>query len=192
MLKPSEISDIFSRTSAYLQGHFLLTSGLHSPNYFQCAKVLQYPQYLTLLCQDMARHLQAYPLDCIVSPALGGIVVGTETGRWLNTRTIFAERENNEMTLRRGFSLEPGTRCAIVEDVLTTGKSILEVRRVLEKAEAVLAAVHVIVDRSAAPVDFGVPSHALLRMEVVTYPPEQCPLCRSQVPLVKPGSRNLK
>jgi orotate phosphoribosyltransferase len=193
MLKQSEITGLFTeKTQAYLQGHFQLTSGLHSPNYFQCAKVLQHPQYLTLLCQDMAQALAKYSVQCVISPALGGIVAGTETGRLLGKKTIFAEREGGEMSLRRGFELAPGERCAIVEDVLTTGKSIGEVLLVVQKHQAQCVAVHVIVDRSSSPVNFSVPMHSLLTMEVVTYQPEKCPLCKQGVPLVKPGSRNVK
>ncbi|MFH0920004.1 MAG: orotate phosphoribosyltransferase [Fibrobacterota bacterium] len=192
MLKQSEIVTLFEKSGAYLTGHFLLTSGLHSPNYFQCAKVLQYPKNMTLLCMDIARKAETLRPEVILGPAIGGIVVAQEVGRILNLRTIFSERENNEMTLRRGFELSKGERVFIVEDVFTTGKSIHEVRRLVAAAGAELIGAAVIVDRSGGRVDTGVAVDSLLTLEVVTHPPEDCPLCRQGLPLVKPGSRDQK
>lgn len=192
MLKQSEILEMFNKSGAYLSGHFLLTSGLHSPNYFQCAKVLQYPKYMTLLCMDLARMLEKKGIDVVLGPAIGGIVPAQEVGRILDKRTIFSERENGEMTLRRGFELKQGERVAIVEDVLTTGKSIKEVRKLLDTAGAVLAAAAVIVDRSGGKVDCGLPVESLMAMDVVTYAADACPLCAQGMALVKPGSRNMK
>jgi orotate phosphoribosyltransferase len=192
MLNPLEIMDIFNQSGAYLAGHFLLTSGLHSPNYFQCAKVLQYPKYMTILCMDIAKKLEKKQIDVIIGPAIGGIVPAQEVGRILDKRTIFAERENNLMTLRRGFELKKGEHVVIVEDVLTTGKSINEVRQLVSEAGAMLAGVAVIVDRSSGKADCGVPVESLMRMEVITHSAGDCPLCRQGLPLVKPGSRNVK
>ncbi|OGS37595.1 MAG: orotate phosphoribosyltransferase [Elusimicrobia bacterium RIFOXYB2_FULL_49_7] len=189
MLKQSEITDIFQQTEAYLSGHFQLTSGLHSPHYFQCAKVLQHPQHMTLLCTDIARKLEKTVIDLIVGPAMGGIVVAQEIGRVLNKRTIFSERENGRMTLRRGFDMVKGERVLIAEDVLTTGKSVREVMDIIREREAVLAGVAVIVDRSGGKIDFGVPLVSLMALETITYTPEACPLCRQGSPVVKPGSR---
>jgi orotate phosphoribosyltransferase len=189
MLKQSEIADIFKNTEAFLSGHFLLTSGLHSPNYFQCAKVLQYPKYMTLLCMDMAKKLEGTEIDLVIGPAIGGIVVAQEAGRILDKRTIFSERENGKMTLRRGFELKKGEKIVIAEDVLTTGRSINEVRALIQELGGELTSVAVIVDRSSGKADFGVPLITLMTMEVVTYKPESCPLCQQGLPLVKPGSR---
>ncbi len=192
MLKQSEILEIFNKSGAYLSGHFLLTSGLHSPNYFQCAKVLQYPRYMTLLCMDISRKLEKKEIDVVVGPAIGGIVPAQEVGRILDKRTIFTERENGIMTLRRGFELNKGERVVIVEDVLTTGKSISEVRKLLNDSEAILVAAAVIVDRSNGSVDCGIPVESLMPMEVTTYQADACPLCKQGIKLVKPGSRNLQ
>lgn len=189
MLKQTEIEEIFKSTKALLEGHFLLTSGLHSPNYFQCAKVLQYPQHMTNLCTDIAKKIERMPVDVVIGPAIGGIVVAQEVGRILNKRTIFAERENNEMTLRRGFEIARGESVVIVEDVLTTGKSINEVARLIEKSGGALTAVAVIVDRSGGAVHFSAPTEALITLKVTTYEPGQCPLCQQGIKLVKPGSR---
>ncbi|OGJ90892.1 MAG: orotate phosphoribosyltransferase [Candidatus Raymondbacteria bacterium RifOxyA12_full_50_37] len=190
MLNKEEIMDMFTKSGALLNGHFLLTSGLHSPNYFQCAKVLQYPSHMTSLCSDIANKLGPSLMDVIVGPAIGGIVVAQEVGRLLNKRTIFAERDQGEMTLRRGFEIAKGERVVIVEDVLTTGKSINEVCAVVEKQGGVLAGVAVIVDRSRGTVTFPVPLHSLMAMDVVTYDANNCPLCQeAKVPLIKPGSR---
>ncbi len=189
MLKQSEILEMFQSSGAYLEGHFLLTSGLHSPNYFQCAKVLQYPKYMTLLCMDLAKRLMSKEIDVIIGPAIGGIVVAQETGRILNKRTIFSERENEVMSLRRGFELSKGERVAIVEDVFTTGRSIREVSALVQQKGAVLSAVGVIVDRSGGNASVGTDIESLLSMDVIKYEPDKCPLCDRKVDLVKPGSR---
>lgn len=189
MLKQAEIFELFQKSGAYLSGHFLLTSGLHSPNYFQCARVLQYPRSMTLLCTDLARKIEPLKPDLLIGPAIGGIVVAQETGRILGIRTIFSERENEAMALRRGFELAPGERVVIAEDVLTTGRSIREVSRLIRDCGAVLAGAAVIVDRSGGAAALDTPVLSLMTLEVVTHPSETCPLCRQGLPLVKPGSR---
>lgn len=188
MLKQKEIAEILEDSNALLTGHFLLTSGLHSPNYFQCAKVLQYPKYTSILCIDLARRFKE-EVDVVVSPAVGGIVVGQEVGRELNKRTIFTERENEEMTLRRGFEIQPGEKVLIAEDVLTTGRSIREVIKVVEACGAELVGVGVLIDRSGGENMFDCPLESIMKMNVVTYTAEECPLCKEEIPLVKPGSR---
>lgn len=180
---------IFRETGALLEGHFQLTSGLHSPQYFQCARVLQYPEYLHRFAGELASLYKDSALDAVISPALGGIVVGTEVGRILNVRTMFSERKNGVMELRRGFELRKGERILVVEDVVTTGGSVFEVINLVRAADAVPAGVGFIVDRSKGALDFHTEQHALLRMDAVTYPPEACPLCRNGIPIVKPGSR---
>jgi orotate phosphoribosyltransferase len=159
---------LFRKTEALLEGHFLLTSGLHSPQYFQCAKVLQYTDYMEKLCQPIAEFFAQSAIDCVISPAIGGIVVGQEVARQLSCRSIFAERENNIMTLRRGFELKAGERVIAVEDVVTTGGSIKEVIELAKKAGVEVLGAAFIVDRSGGNVGFDVPTYAVLEMEVIT------------------------
>ena len=190
MILPKEdILQIFRETDALLDGHFLLTSGLHSPHYFQCAKVLQYPKYLHLFAGEIVKHFEQREIELVISPAIGGIVVGTEVGRMLEARTIFAERENGVMSLRRGFGIKKGERVLVVEDVVTTGGSVKEIIELVKKAEAALAGVGYIVDRSSGKTTFDAKTFSILQMDVVTYTPESCPLCKEGTPAVKPGSR---
>jgi orotate phosphoribosyltransferase len=188
-LPKEEILQIFRETDALLDGHFLLTSGLHSPHYFQCAKVLQYPKYLHLLSGEIAKHFEYSEIELVISPAIGGIVVGTEVGRMLEARTIFAERENGVMSLRRGFGIKKGERVLVVEDVVTTGGSVKEIIQLVEQAGATLAGVGYIVDRSSGTTTFNAKTFSVLQIDVVTYTPESCPLCKQGTPAVKPGSR---
>ena len=190
MILPKEdILQIFRETDALLDGHFLLTSGLHSPQYFQCAKVLQYPKYLHLFAGEIVKHFEQREIELVISPAIGGIVVGTEVGRMLEVRTIFAERENGVMSLRRGFGIKKEERVLVVEDVVTTGGSVKEIIQLVEKAEAALAGVGYIVDRSNGKTTFDANTFSILQLDVVTYTPESCPLCKEGTPAVKPGSR---
>ena len=191
-LPKEEILDIFRQTNALLDGHFLLTSGLHSPNYFQCAKVLQYPKYLHLFAGEIAKHFEYSEIELVASPAVGGVVVGTEVGRVLGARTIFGEREGTEMKLRRGFEIKKGERVLVVEDVVTTGGSVLEIIQLVKAAGATLAGVGYIVDRSNGKVQFDAKTFPVLTLNVTTYQPDQCPLCASGSIAIKPGSRGLK
>ena len=188
-LPKEDLLDIFRQTNALLEGHFLLTSGLHSPQYFQCAKVLQYPKYLHLLSGEIAKHFEFSEIELVISPAIGGIVVGTEVGRMMDTRTIFAERENNVMMLRRGFEIKKGERVLVVEDVVTTGGSVNEIIQLVKEAGAKLAGVGYIVDRSNGKTLFNTKAYSVLKMDVVTYKAEACPMCKQGIPAVKPGSR---
>ncbi len=174
-----------------MEGHFRLTSGLHSPQYFQCAKVLQYPQHAQKLCWEIAYNFMSEKINLVIGPALGGIIVAQEVARLINARAIFAERENNQMTLRRGFDIRPNERVLVVEDVVTTGGSINEVVGLVREANAYLIGVGFIVDRSQGRTSFDVPKFAVLEMDVVTYQPGACPLCKKDIPIVKPGSRKL-
>lgn len=180
---------IFRETGALLEGHFQLTSGLHSSQYFQCAKVLQHPQHLQVLSRDLAKHFERESIEVVISPAIGGIVVGTEVGRVLNVRTIFAERKEGKMELRRGFELRPSERVLVVEDVVTTGGSVSEVIALVQDTGAIPAGVGCIVDRSNGKVVFEPRQVSLLQMEVVAWRPAECPLCKEGKPVVKPGSR---
>ena len=186
---------MFERTGAYLRGHFRLTSGLHSPEYLQCAKVLQYPQHAEPLGAQLAARLRELAGDTKVSlvaaPALGGLIIGHEVARALGTRFVFTERDaaSGKMTLRRGFAVEAGETAVLVEDVVTTGGSSREVVELLQAAGAKVLAAGSIIDRSGGAADVGVPRVALATLKVVAYKPEECPLCAQGLPVVKPGSR---
>lgn len=186
-----QLLKIFKETDALLEGHFLLTSGRHSDKYFQCAKVLQYPEHTTNICKMIADNFVSDEIDTVISPAIGGIVVGQEVARQLNKRFIFAERENGKMTLRRGFSINPDEKVLVCEDVVTTGGSVFEVIELVKKANASVVGVGFIVDRSNGKVNFGTKQFATMRMDVKSYEPEDCPICKTEIPLVKPGSRNI-
>jgi len=183
--------DIFIETEALLNGHFLLTSGRHSNQYFQCAKVLQYPDKTEIICEAIANYFKDYSIDTILSPAMGGIIVGQEVARQLGKRSIFAEREDSKLTLRRGFSLKQGEKVLICEDVVTTGGSVFELIEIVKKVGAELVGVGMLVDRSNGKVNFGVPQISSIQLEVVSYLPEECPLCKKDLELIKPGSRKI-
>jgi orotate phosphoribosyltransferase len=185
------ILEIFKKTGALLQGHFLLTSGRHSNMYFQCAKVLQYPEYTEQVCKIIADHFKDYNIDTVISPAMGGIIVGQEVARQLNKRSIFAEREDKKLTLRRGFTINQGEKILICEDVVTTGGSVYEVIDIVNEQGGEVVGVGFIVDRSNGKVNFGYPQKSTMKMEVISYIPEECPLCKENIPLVKPGSRKV-
>jgi len=194
MLTEERIKEIFLKTDAFLEGHFLLSSGLHSPYYLQCAKVLQYPEYAEELCKELARRINELGVeyDLVIAPALGGVIVSYETSRHLKVRGIFAERVDGKLTLRRGFEIKEGERAVVVEDVVTTGKSTRETIEVVKQHGGEVVAVGSLVDRSGGKVNFGVPFVTLWRLEVPVYEPDSCPLCKEgKIPLVKPGSRNI-
>ena len=189
------ILDLFRETGAYLSGHFRLTSGLHSNQYLQCAKVLQFPAYAERMGRELAAKLvpsAAGMLEChlVASPALGGLIIGHEVARALGCRFLFTERDaSGKMTLRRGFAVEPGEAAVVVEDVVTTGGSTREVIDLLQAAGVRVLAAGSIIDRTGGTVDLGVPRSALEVLETPTWQPEECPLCRDGVPVEKPGSR---
>jgi orotate phosphoribosyltransferase len=187
------ILSIFKQSGALLEGHFQLTSGRHSGTYFQCAKVLQYPRYTEMLCGEIAREFRGSGIDAVLAPALGGIVVGQEVGRQLGVRTMFAERKDGSMQLRRGFAISAGEKVLVCEDVVTTGGSVIEVMNIVRKLSGNIAGVGFIVDRSDGAVKFAVDpggrQYALMHLRVESFPPDACPLCRQALPLVKPGSR---
>jgi orotate phosphoribosyltransferase len=188
-LPKEQILEIFRETKALLEGHFQLTSGMHSPQYFQCARVLQFPKYLHLLSGEIARHFEYNEVEVVVSPAIGGIVVGTEVGRMLGARTLFAERKDGKMELRRGFEILPKERVLVVEDVVTTGGSTQEVIDLVHAAKGTVVGTACIVDRSNGKVHFDSKQFAVLQLEVVAHQPTDCPLCKSGNAAVKPGSR---
>ncbi len=191
MLTKEQAIEIFTKSKALLTGHFRLTSGRHSSQYMQCAQVLQYPEYASQLCRDLAERFAGMKVDTVIGPALGGIIVAYEVGRAMGVRTIFTEREQGVMALRRGFIIEPGEKVLVVEDVVTTGGSVKEVIEVVRQKGGEVAGVGVLVDRSNGKVDFGVKTAAVLSMEIQSYDPGDCPLCREGLPVVKPGSRQV-
>jgi orotate phosphoribosyltransferase len=188
MAQQQEILDIFKQTHALLEGHFQLTSGLHSAQYFQCAKVLQYPNHAEKLCGLIAQHFLNSKPDVVIAPALGGIVVAQEVGRQLHTRTIFTERKDGTMQLRRGFEINTGERVIVCEDVITTGGSVQEVIDIVSKAGGHIVGIGAIVDRSNGKSVLK-NMFATITINVQTYLPDNCPLCQQGIPMEKPGSR---
>lgn len=184
-----DIIDIFKKWGGMLEGHFLLTSGLHSDRYLQCALVLQDPTVAELLCRKLAAKIPQTKVDIVIGPALGGVTLAYEMARQLGALALFTERENGRMTLRRGFKIPPGAKVLVVEDVVTTGGSVREVMKVVKDLGGQVAGVASLVDRSNGRVELGYPLYSLLALEVVSYKPEECPLCEKGLPVVKPGSR---
>jgi orotate phosphoribosyltransferase len=183
------ILDLFRRSGALLEGHFRLSSGLHSPGYLQCALVLQFPDHAEALGRAIADAARSWSPTVVLSPALGGIVIGQEVGRGLGVRAIFAERQDGALTLRRGFTLGPTDRVLVIEDVLTTGGSTRETIEVARAGGAGVVGAAAIVDRSGGSAALDVPFRALLDMSLPTYSADACPLCAQGAPLTKPGSR---
>jgi orotate phosphoribosyltransferase len=192
--QPGRVLQIFEQTGAYLRGHFRLTSGLHSSNYLQSAIVLQHSGHAETLGRELAARISELvtngKIDLVISPALGGLIIGHEVARALGVRFLFTERDaDRKMSLRRGFVLSPGERAVVVEDVITTGGSTREVIEIVRAAGAVPVAAGSIIDRSGGAVDLGIPRTALETLHVVAYDPAECPLCQAGEPVVKPGSR---
>jgi orotate phosphoribosyltransferase len=190
-LSEKDIMKIFEESDALLRGHFRLTSGRHSDVYFQCAKVLQYPEYNEMLCSIIAKKFKDIDFDTVISPAIGGLVVGQEVARQLNKKFIFAERENFNLTLRRGFSIGDSEKLLLCEDVVTTGGSVFEVMEIIKSNNAEVAGVGFIVDRSNGKVNFGYPQVGTIKLDVKSYAPKDCPYCEEGLELVKPGSKKV-
>jgi orotate phosphoribosyltransferase len=188
-----ELLDLYRRSGALLEGHFRLTSGLHSPGYLQCALVLQHPQHAEMLGRAIADRTRELRATVVLSPALGGVVIGHEVARALGVRAIFAERQDGALTLRRGFVIAENDRVLVVEDVLTTGGSTRETMQVARAAGGQVVGAASIVDRSghagARVAELGVPYVSLLSIDLPTYEPDKCPLCAQRLPVAKPGSR---
>jgi len=188
------VLELFRATGAYLQGHFRLTSGLHSGEYLQCALVLRHPaaaEKLGRLLAEEIRKIAPSPPGLVVSPALGGLIIGHEVARALGTPFLFTERDpdTRKMVLRRGFTVNPGDTAVVVEDVITTGGSTQDVVEVLKQSGASVLAAGSIIDRSGGRAEVGVPRVALATLQVAAHYPDDCPLCRQGIPAVKPGSR---
>ena len=187
-----QLIEIFQKTGALLEGHFILTSGRHSPTYFQCAKVLQYPEYLQKFSNEIVNHFQDIDIDIVITPAVGGVVLGTEIGRQLNKQTIFAEREQGAMTLRRGFEITPESNVLVIEDVITTGGSVNEVIELVRDSGAKVVGVGVLVDRSGGKVKLHEKQFCVTELEAVSYGDDEIPDDLANIPVLKPGSRSLK
>ena len=188
MINKEQMLDIFKSTNALLEGHFVLTSGRHSANYFQCAKVLQYPEYLTAFSIMISDEFEKIEPDVVISPAIGGIVLGTEVGTQLGCRTIFAERKNGEMVIRRGFEIETSERVLIVEDVITTGGSVKEVMKLVLDGGAEIVGIGVLVDRSNG-VQLHKNQYSVVKLDAVSYGENEVPKELAAIPIQKPGSR---
>jgi len=185
-----DVLQLFRDSGALLEGHFILTSGLHSTGYLQCALVLQHPRHAEAFGQALGQavHEAGFDVDVVLSPAMGGLIIGHEVGRALGVRAIFAERVDGALTLRRGFTLQPGERVLIVEDVVTTGKSTVETVAVAQAAGATVVGAASIINRGGGT-DLGVPYVGLASVRFPTFPPDQIPESLRDVPAVKPGSR---
>ncbi|MCK8827755.1 orotate phosphoribosyltransferase [Natroniella acetigena] len=190
-MKEEQVIEIFKETGVLQEGHFKLSSGLHSDQYLQCAQVLQHPIHAQKLAEGLAAKFTDLEIDLVVGPAMGGVTLAYAVGLAMEQKTIFTEREEGEMTLRRGFQINPDDKILVVDDVLTTGKSVREVIEVIEQNGAELAAVGTLVDRSNGQVDFGVPTESMLAVDVKTYEPDECPMCEQGLKIDKPGSREI-
>lgn len=179
---------LFRKAGAILDGHFLLASGLHSPVYWEKFKVLQYPRYTTELCSLIADYFKKDNVQVVAGPTTGGIILAYEVARQLNVRGIFAEKEGDKREFRRGFSINPGERVLIVDDILTTGNSIIEVMEAVNRLQGEIIGIGVLVDRAEHQKNFDVPLFSCLRVQTETYKPLECPLCTAGVPLIRPGS----
>ena len=188
-LSTEEIKKIFIDSGALLEGHFRLTSGRHSDKYIQCARVLMEPKYTAALCSHLAEAFKDNEVDLVVGPAMGGIVISYEMARQLGVPSLFTERVDGKMTLRRNFEIEKGQKVLVVEDVVTTGGSVKEVIDIVKEKGGEVVGVALLVDRSNGKVDLGTTIEACLSMDVVSYEEMECPLCKEGKPIVKPGSR---
>lgn len=190
MITPKAVLEMFQNNNALLKGHFLLSSGLHSERYLQCALVLQYPKLAKKLGQALAEQFKAAAVDVVISPAMGGLIIGHEVAKALGVRFIFTERQDGQMTLRRGFTISPGEKLIVIEDVFTTGKSTKEVIEVVKGTSGQVLGVGAIINRAEKEIDFGVPAQYLLALQVKTFEPAKCPWCKEGLPFFKPGSRS--
>lgn len=190
-MRPSEVMRLFQGCGAWLEGHFVLSSGLHSREYLQCALILQHSTLASRVCQALAERFIGDEVTCVIGPALGGILVSYETARQLGARALFAERVDGRLQLRRNFRIGPQDRVLVVEDVVTTGGSAEELIRLLEDTGATVIGVGALIDRSNGWASFDVKFHALLSVEAKTFQADACPLCKEGVPVTKPGSRGI-
>ena len=193
IINTEEVMKTFKQAGAIQKGHFRLTSGVHSDTYIQCAQVMQHPEFMHNLCSELGKKFRGDDIDVIVGPAIGGIIMAHVMARVLGpwVRAIFTERENGKMTLRRSFEIIQGEKVLVVEDVTTTGSSVREVIDIVNSRQGKVVGIGVLIDRSGGKVDFGIKTEKLLTVDMKTYLPEECPLCKKGIPAVKPGSREL-
>ena len=193
IIKTEEVMKKFEQAGAIQKGHFKLTSGVHSDTYIQCAQIMQHPEFMHSLCSELGKKFRGDDIDVIVGPAIGGIIMAHVMARVLGpwVRAIFTERENGKMTLRRSFEINQGEKVLVVEDVTTTGSSVREVIDIVKSRQGKVVGAGVLIDRSGGKVDFGIKTEKLLTVDIKNYLPEECPLCKKGIPVVKPGSRKL-
>ncbi len=193
IIKTEEVMKKFEQAGAIQKGHFKLTSGVHSNTYIQCAQIMQHPEFMHNLCSELGKKFRGDDIDVIVGPAIGGIIMAHVMARVLGpwVRAIFTERENGKMTLRRSFEIKKGEKVLVVEDVTTTGSSVREVMDIVRSRQGKVVGIGVLIDRSGGKVDFGIKTEKLLTVDIKTYLPEECPLCKKGIPVAKPGSREL-
>lgn len=189
-MRPSETMRLFRECGAWLKGHFVLSGGLHSHEYLQCAMILQHPTLASRLCGALAERFNTDGVTCVAAPALGGILVGYETARHLGAKSVFVERESGRLVFRRAFQVGPKDRVLAVEDVITTGGSVDELIKLVEDQGATVVGVGALIDRSGGWAAFDVKYHALLSLNIKTFSSSECPLCKEGVPLTQPGSRS--
>ena len=193
IIKTEEVMKKFEEAGAIQKGHFKLTSGVHSDTYIQCAQVMQHPGFMHNLCSELGRKFKGEDIDVIIGPAIGGIimshVMAQVLGPWV--KAIFTERENGKMTLRRSFEVNKGEKVLVVEDVTTTGGSVREVIDIVKERGGEVVGIGVLIDRSGGNIDFEVKMKSLLTLDIKSYQPEECPLCKKEIPITKPGSRNI-
>ncbi len=187
-MNSTDVLEIFRETGALLDGHFVLRSGLHSRQFFQCAMVLQYASSAAQLCEELAKKAHGIRIDSVISPAIGGIVVGQELARILGKRHIFSEKEDGKLVLRRGFSIAKGEHFLVAEDVVTRGGRVQETIEIVRSRGGIVSAVAVLVDRSTTAVDFGAPFYSLVKMSIETFSADQLPDDLKKIPAIKPGS----
>ena len=192
MIGKRKMNEILEKTGVLQTDHFLLTSGKHSNKYMQCAKIFQHPDISAEISKDLAEKYDGYDIDIVIGPAVGGIILAYEVARQLEVRALFAERENGKMTLRRGFEIKAGSRVLVVEDVITTGGSVKEVIELVRAVGGEVIGVASVVDRSGGKALFDVPFKSAIKIEIDTYEPNDCPMCKAGSEAIKPGSRNLK
>ena len=186
-----DVVEILKKSDALLEGHFLLSSGKHSNRYVQCAKVLRFPQYAEQVLSTVVEQIKDLDIDLVVGPAMGGVIVSYELGRQLNKETVFTERKDGVMELRRGFEVKPGAKIIIAEDVVTTGKSTIETKEALEKLGGEVIGVACIENRTSK--DIGMPIYSAIKLDIQVHDADECPLCKEgNIELVKPGSREFK